>query len=73
MIYFFTGFAVGVVTALVSAYCLHKASAKAETNTEPTPEEKRLNAEKKQREERLAELNRQFDNMMNYKGEDQRK
>ena len=73
MIYFFTGFAVGVVTALVSAYCLHKARAKAETNTEPTPEEKRLNAEKKQREERLAELNRQFDNMMNYKGEDQRK
>lgn len=72
MINFFIGFAAGAVTALFSAYCLHKAKAKAEQNTEPTPEEARLNAEKKQRAERLAELNRQFDNMMNYKGEDQR-
>ena len=68
---FFIGFAVGAVTALFSVFCWHKAKTKAVENTEPTPEEKRLNAEKKQRAERLAELNRQFENMMNYKGEEQ--
>lgn len=73
MTYFFIGFAAGAVTALFSAFCLHKAKAKATENAKPTPEEERLNAEKKKRAEQQAELDRQFNNMMNYKGEDQRK
>lgn len=68
----FIGFAVGAVTALFSVFCLHKARVKAEEKQATSPEQERLNAEKKERADRLAELNRQFDNMMNYKGEEQR-
>lgn len=71
MINFFAGILTGAAVALFSAFCLHKAKTKATENAEPTHDEKRLNAEKKQRAERLKELDRQFDNMMNYKGEEQ--
>ena len=72
MIYFFAGFATGAVTALFSAYCWHKAKTKAVEIKEPSPQEARLNAEKKTREELLKELERQFDNVMSYTGKEQK-
>ena len=72
MIYFFAGFATGAVTALFSAFCLYKAKTKADTKTAVDAEEMRSNAEKKAREEMLAELERQYHNMMNYTGKEQK-
>lgn len=72
MIYFFTGFATGAVTALISCVCLYKAKTKAETKTAPSAEEIRLNAEKEARAKVLAELDRQWNNMLNYTGKEQR-
>ena len=68
---FFAGMLTGAVVALFSEFCLHKAKTKAKAETAPSGEETRLNDEKKRRAERLKELDRQFDNLMNYKGEEQ--
>ena len=68
---FFAGMLTGAVVALFSGYCLHKAKTKAKAETAPSGEEVRLNEEKKRRAERLKEQDRQFDNLMNYKGEEQ--
>ena len=68
---FFAGMLTGAVVALFSGYCLHKAKTKAKAETAPSGEEARLNEDKKRRAERLKELDRQFDNLMNYKGEEQ--
>ena len=68
MTLFFAGFAIGAGVALFSAWCLHKAKAKATQNAETSAKEDGLNAEKKAREEFLAELERQCGNIMNYTG-----
>ena len=68
---FFAGMLTGAVVALFSTFCLHNAKTKAKAETAPSGEEACLNEEKKRRAERLKELDRQFDNLMNYKGEEQ--
>ena len=78
MIHLLIGFVAGVVAACVSHFIFGKGNTKAESEKEPMPEEARLNKEKKEREkkereDRNAELERQFEQMMNYHGKEQKK
>lgn len=73
MIGFIAGVFVGAVVA-VFALAIVKAGQHAdEENTAPSADEARLNAKKKERADRLAELERQHDNMMNYTGKEQKR
>lgn len=71
MIYIFVALISGAVGACLAVFFMADRFPRKEQKTEPTPEEARLNEEKKRRAERLKELDRQFDNLMNYKGEEQ--
>ena len=75
---YFIGFVAGLVTAQIVSFVFDKVIHKAEPEKEPMPEEARLNKEKKEREkkereDRNAELERQFEQMMNYHGKEQKK
>ena len=71
MIHLFVGFVAGAVAACISHFVFSKAKPAHEQKIEPTPEEARLNEEKKRRANWLKEQDRQFNNMMNYHGEEQ--
>lgn len=72
MMVFFLGIATGAVLALISVFYIRKANTCTEPEKALSEDEKRLNAEKQRRAERLKELDRQFDNMMNYHGKEQK-
>lgn len=73
MINFLIGLAAGVAAALISHFARGKANTKPEEKTGNSAEQERLNREKKERERRIAELERQHAKMMEYTGKEQRR
>ena len=69
MINFLAGFVAGSVCACIVLFYVRHGN---ESDGVEKPEEERLKKVKEERAKRLKELERQFDNMMNYKGEEQR-
>lgn len=73
MINLLAGLVIGAILGLFTAALLNVAS---RTDDEKAPSavmEERLNGEKKDRAQMLKEQERQFDNMMRYTGEEQKK
>lgn len=73
MINLLAGLVIGAILGLFIAALLNVAR---HTDDEKAPSavmEERLNGEKKDREQMLKEQERQFDNMMRYTGEEQKK
>ena len=73
MINLLAGLVIGAILGLFIAALLNVAR---RTDDEKAPSavmEERLNGEKKDREQMLKEQERQFDNMMRYTGEEQKK
>jgi len=72
MIEYFAGILTGAVLAMAFILPSRKANTKAEEKGTDKALTERLNAEKRARAERIAEQERQHENMMNYTGKEQR-
>lgn len=78
MIYIFVALIAGAVGACLAVFFMADRFTKREQKAENSAVSERLNKEKKEREkkereDRNAELERQFEQMMNYHGKEQKK
>lgn len=79
MITFIAGVFTGAVVAVFAMSILHVGKSAAADNVETTANPERLNKEKehaeekRRREEKIRDLDRQWDRMMRYTGKDQHK
>lgn len=73
MIYIFVALIAGATGACLAVFFMADRFPKREQKKESSTVSERLNKEKKARDDRNAELERQFEMMMNYHGKEQKK